>query len=64
MARRRRESWIHRWKAQADPMRRTIYILLALVVVIGAAGVFLSTWDIPPPTERVQKVISNDRFPR
>ena len=45
-------------------MRRTIYILLALVVVIGAAGVFLSTLDIPPPTERVQKVISNDRFPR
>jgi hypothetical protein len=26
--------------------------------------VFLATWDIPAPTQKVEKVLSNDRFPR
>ncbi len=36
-------------------------ILLALVV---AGGVFLLTWDIPPPTQTVEKVLPDDRFPQ
>ena len=36
-------------------------IILALVV---AGGVFLLTWDIPPPTQTVEKVLPDDRFPQ
>jgi len=25
---------------------------------------FLMTWDNPPPTQDVEKVLSNDRFPK
>lgn len=39
-----------------------IYGFLILLVVGGA--VFLATWDFPPPTANVQKVIPDDRFPR
>jgi len=37
--------------------------LLLLVVIIGG-GVFLATWDIPPPTETVEIPIPDDRLPR
>jgi hypothetical protein len=40
-------------------------ILLVLVLVLVAGGaVFLVTWDIPPPTSRVERVVPNDQFPR
>jgi len=26
--------------------------------------VFLMTWDIPPPSGEIEKVIPNERFPR
>ena len=35
-----------------------------LVLTIGGLIVFLVTWDIPAPTQNVEKVLSNDRFPR
>jgi hypothetical protein len=35
-----------------------------LVLAIGGLAVFLATWDIPAPTQKVEKVLSNDRFPR
>lgn len=40
--------------------------ILALVVLTAIAGgaVFLATWQIPAPTAKLEKVISNDRFPR
>ncbi len=46
-------------------MGRLSLILLFLIVagLMGGVG-FLAMWDIPPPTEAVEKVISNDRFPR
>lgn len=37
-------------------------IVSALVLVIGVA--FVLTWDIPPPTKQVEKVIPDERFPR
>lgn len=40
------------------------YIFILLLVVIVAGGVFLATWDIPAPSESVEKTIPNDRFPR
>ena len=39
-----------------------VYGVLALLVIGGA--VFLATWDFPPPTATVHKVIPDDRFPR
>lgn len=39
-------------------------IALSILAVIVAAGVFLATWQIPPPTAKIEKVIPNDRFPR
>ena len=46
-------------------MRKLTLILLLLIIVgIAAGGAFLATWEIPPPTSRVEKVVSDDRFPR
>jgi hypothetical protein len=39
----------------------SLVLLLILVAVVGV-GVFLATWDIPPPSAPVQKEISNDRL--
>ncbi len=40
------------------------YIIVLFLVVIVAGGVFLAFWDIPAPSESVEKTIPNDRFPR
>lgn len=40
-------------------------VLLVLLVVMFLGGtVFLVTWDIPPPTSRVERVLPDDQFPR
>lgn len=40
-------------------------LLLMLIVVLVLGGtVFLVTWDIPPPTGRVERVLPDDQFPR
>jgi hypothetical protein len=38
-------------------------LLLILVLLVGGA-VFLATWDIPAPTQQVEKVLPDERFPR
>tara|TARA_Y100001934_G_scaffold252201_2_gene316072 strand:+ start:9096 stop:9236 length:141 start_codon:yes stop_codon:yes gene_type:complete len=40
-----------------------IVLIIMLLAVVGGAA-FLATWDIPPPSERVEKVLPDDRFPR
>ena len=46
-------------------MGRLLLIVVALVVVIVAGGtVFLMVWNVPTPTNRVEKVIPDARFPR
>jgi hypothetical protein len=40
-----------------------ILLVLVLVAVLGG-GVFLVTWEIPPPTARVERILPDDRFPR
>ena len=40
------------------------FVAAILVIGIIAGGAFLATWDIPAPTEQVEKTIPNDRFPR
>lgn len=40
------------------------FLMLVIVAAIVGGGAFLATWDIPPPTQQVEKTIPNDRFPR
>ncbi|MGE5505984.1 MAG: hypothetical protein ACM31L_16300 [Actinomycetota bacterium] len=40
-----------------------VLVLLVLAAVAGGA-VFLATWDVPPPSARVEKVIPDDKLPR
>jgi hypothetical protein len=42
----------------------TKFLAVLLVLAIGGLTVFLATWDIPAPSQKVEKVLSNDRFPR
>lgn len=45
-------------------MSKLTQILLAAgVLVLLGGAVFLMTWDIPAPSEKVTKTLSNDRFP-
>ena len=41
-----------------------LFAVSLLVGVVVAGGVFLMTWDIPPPSTEVEKVIPDDRFQR
>lgn len=43
-----------------------LYLILAVAVALFVVGgvAFLAAWDIPPPTSRVEQVLSNDRFPK
>jgi hypothetical protein len=40
-----------------------LLVALVLLVVVGG-GIFLSTFDLPPPSAKVEKVIPDDRLPR
>lgn len=40
-----------------------LLVILVLLVLVGGV-VVLATWDMPPPSAPVEKVIPNDRFER
>ena len=40
-----------------------VLLVLLLVLVLGGS-VFLVTWEIPPPTARVERVVPDDKLPR
>jgi len=42
--------------------RLTIVVLLLVAVAIAGGAVFLLTWDIPPPTRTIEKIVPNDYF--
>jgi hypothetical protein len=42
---------------------RRVLIIVVLVVVLGGVTL-LVTWDIPPPTARVEQVIPDEELPR
>ena len=44
--------------------RKLQFLLVLLVGLLVIGGVFVLTWDIPPPSAQVEKVIPDDRFPR
>lgn len=39
-------------------------LILIIILVFGGGGVFLATWDMPPPSQKVEKVIPNDKVLR
>jgi flagellar basal body-associated protein FliL len=43
-----------------------ILVIAILVVVVGVigGGLFLAFWDIPAPTEKVEKTLPDARFPK
>lgn len=41
----------------------SVLVVLVLAVIVGGA-VFLATWDLPPPSARVEKVIPDEKLPR
>ena len=44
---------------------RLTQMLLILILLVGVGGaVYLGLWDLPAPTQTVEKVIPNDRFAR
>lgn len=45
-------------------MRFMLFLFVLLLVLMAGGAAFLLTWDFPPPTATVEKVIPNDRFPR
>ncbi len=46
-------------------MSTTTKVLAVLILlIIGGAVGFLATWDMPPPTKKVEKVIPNDKILR
>jgi hypothetical protein len=40
-----------------------LFLMLLLVLVLGGT-VFLVTWEIPPPTSRVERILPDETFPR
>jgi len=46
-------------------MRKSSLFLIVIVLGALAAGAFyLATWEIPSPSTKVEKVLSDERFPR
>ena len=42
----------------------TKFLAILLIVAVGGVAAFLATWDIPAPSQKVEKVLNDDRFPR
>jgi hypothetical protein len=39
-------------------------LIVLLVLAVGGIAVFLASWDMPPPSAPVEKVIPNERVLR
>ena len=39
-------------------------LTVVILLILGGAAVFLATWDMPPPSQKVEKVIPNDKILR
>jgi hypothetical protein len=44
--------------------KKFLFAVSALVVVVAGGGLFLVTWEIPPPTTQVEKILPDETFPR
>lgn len=50
--------------ARDAEMRFSLVIFVLLLLFVGGGAVFLMTYDIPAPSQQMEEVIPNDRFPR
>jgi hypothetical protein len=39
-------------------------LLVVILIAIMAGALFLAMWDIPAPSQRIEQVVPNDRFPK
>ncbi len=39
-------------------------LTVAILLILGGGAVFLATWDMPPPSQKVEKVIPNEKILR
>jgi hypothetical protein len=44
--------------------KKFLLALSAVLVAVAGGGLFLITWDIPPPTTQVEKILPDESFPR
>ena len=44
--------------------RISFYLILLMVAVVAGGAIFLATWRIPAPTQHVEQLLPNERFPR
>lgn len=42
----------------------TRWLLLTLAVLLTGSALFLLSWEIAPPTERIEMTLPDERFPR
>jgi len=40
------------------------FSVIMLIVAIGSGLALLATWEIPVPSQKVEKVLNNEKFPR
>lgn len=45
-------------------MKGFLFLVILIAALVGGGMVFLSSWDIPPPSSEVIKRIPNERFQR
>jgi len=45
-------------------MRFLGFLIVLVVIALGVGGALLATWDIPAPTQTIEKEIPNDRLGR
>jgi hypothetical protein len=53
-------------RSRPEPVSRKIARIVWLLIAgsILGGGVFLATWEVPPPTARIEQVLPDDQFPR
>ncbi|MEE8083601.1 MAG: hypothetical protein V3T46_00105 [Alphaproteobacteria bacterium] len=39
-------------------------LTVVILLILGGGAVFLATWDMPPPSQKVEKVIPNEKILR
>ena len=48
---------------RAAVSRISFILFIFLILAVGAGAMFLATWDIPAPLQRIEQELPNDRFP-
>jgi hypothetical protein len=44
--------------------KSSLFLIIIILGGLAGGGVYLATWEIPPPSTKVEKVLSDERFPR